>query len=173
MNVVEIDSKYLIYDESYYYENIPNLEKSIKIENATLNYIELIHGKSCLLAYYIVYLIISKNTLEPIINTPRNGLAFSGKLNDIDLGIYHAHLEDNNVLMWYVIKNEYNELILKLKCIKHPQNYDSVLKEIMKDPNGYDTTRNQYFKDYMNRTYLKENKYVLMFKDFIQFKYFS
>lgn len=170
MNIVKIESSYLKYNEGYYYDNIPNKVSFINVENDVLNYIELIHGKSSLLAYYIVYMIVSNNTLEPNINSPRNGLAFSDRLNNVDLGIYHAHLEDSNVLIWYIVKNEYSELLLKVKCIKHPQSYDTILKEIMKTTNGYDIVRKQYFKDYINNTYLKENKYVLLFKEFFNLK---
>lgn len=175
MNVVKIDTKFIKYNEAYYYEHIGYIESDFLIENSTLNYLDSINGDSCLIAYYIVYLIVSGNNLEPNINTPKNGLAFNSKIdsnksNDITIGIYHAHLPDENVLIWYVVRDEYNELILKVKCIKHPESYDTILRGIMKTTDGYDTIRKQYFKDYLKDTYLKENKYILMFKDFFNFK---
>ena len=154
---------------------ITECDDDFKVNNDTLALIETIHGDSCLIAYYIVYLIVSNNTLLPNINTPKNGLAFNSKIdsnksNDITIGIYHAHLPDENVLIWYVARDEYNELILKVKCIKHPQSYDTILRDIMKTTDGYDIFRKQYLKDYLKDTYLKENKYILMFKDFFNFK---
>jgi hypothetical protein len=175
MNVVNINKKHLGYNNDFYYINIPLINSKFKVEDNLVDYLETIHGDSCLIAYYIVYLIVSGNNLEPNINTPKNGLAFNSKIdsnksNDITIGIYHAHLPDENVLIWYVVRDEYNELILKVKCIKHPESYDTILRGIMKTTDGYDTIRKQYFKDYLKDTYLKENKYILMFKDFFNFK---
>ena len=171
MNIVEIDRKYKGYDNDFYYINIPQIDSKFKVDDDLVDYLETIQGDSCLIAYYIVYLIVSGNNLEPNINTPKNGLSFNSKIdsdksNDIIIGIYHAHLPDENVLLWYVVVDEYNELVLKIRCIKHPEKYDLILRDIMKIPNGYDIYRKEFFKDYLKHTYLKENKYILMFKEF-------
>lgn len=168
MRTVEIPKDFLKLNKEYYYVEIPDIECDYDIEQELLDHIESIHGSSCLLAYYVVYLIVSENTLLPNIKTPRTGLPFFDKITNTNLSIYHAHLEDNNVLIWYVDKNDSNDLILRIKCIKHPNKYDSIIKEIMLLPNSYDTINDRYMKDNINNTYLKENKFILMFKEFFK-----
>jgi len=67
MNVVKIDNKFIKYNEAYYYEHIGYIESDFLIENSTLNYLDSINGDSCLIAYYIVYLIVSGNDIFTII----------------------------------------------------------------------------------------------------------
>ena len=168
MKIVEINDEYKNFKIDDYDDLIQDSESMISVNRECLNSIEMIHGESCILAYYIVYLIVSSDSLIPNIKTPSNGLMFGDKSNNSKIGIYHAHLKDENVLIWYVEKNNSNDLILKVNCIQHPNKYEPILKEIMNSSNGYDTIRGMYFKDYIKDTYLKENKLILMFKDFLK-----
>jgi hypothetical protein len=64
------------------------------------------------------------------------------------------------VLIWYVTKDSYDNLNLEIEYIKHPDdidNYKTILKHIYKNTNGWNLYTGKYFKDYFNKTYLKEN----------------
>lgn len=156
MNIVNIKNNYKNYKIDDYDRMICETESIYLVDKEYLDYIDDISGDNSKKAYYITYLIVKDNVIEPDIETPKRGLTFfdrSGELSKI--GIYHAHLDETNILIWYLIKNEYGDLILRSIYMKHPDRYESILKDIMNSPNGYDIIRNEYFKNYKKQYIFK------------------
>ena len=107
--------------------------------------------------YYVIYKIITENTIAPksIKPTPDNGLSLHD-YNTGSLAIYHCHLNGDMVLIWYATKDSNDSLNLEIEYIKHPTNYDIILKNIYKTTDGWNTITKKYFKDYRKNTYLKD-----------------
>ena len=122
---------------------------------------------------YVLYKIITDIKLDLDISPiPKNGLEFNDYNNDNPLGIFHCHLNNDKVLIWYVEKIN-DKLNIKIEYIDHPQdNYESVLKKIYNSPYGYNMNINEYFKNYKSETYLKDS-FVFTWTDFIKNEKFS
>jgi len=145
----------------YFIKRISNNKSDFEISNSLKKDISLIPNRGDQqIIYYVLYKIITENKLDIDISpTPNNGLSFTDYDNKPNsLGIYHCHLNNNKVLIWYVEKVSTNILNLEIEYIDHPtDDYKSVLKNIYKNTNGYNTITNQYFKNYRSKTYLKDS----------------
>jgi len=158
MRIVYIDDKY---KNINFFSGLLISESSILLSNDDMIIIENIDIKNKKIVEYIVYRILDEENLVPDIKlTPINGLEYINKM-DISkgLGIYHAHLNNDMVLTWYL---EYidGDFYLKLIYDKHPNTNDSykpMLTNIYKNPKSYDIIRGKY---------LKEKLRVLNFNDF-------
>lgn len=72
------------------------------------------------LLYYVLYEILSQDTLTPTLNnTPTNGLLLFNKETNKSYDIYHVHLEEGCILLWYLIWNE-KSMSIHFDYIKHP-----------------------------------------------------
>jgi hypothetical protein len=110
--------------------------------------------------YYVLYKIITDNKLDINISpTPKNGILFTDLKNKPNsLEIFHCHLNNSKVLIWYVTKDQNDILNLEIKYIDHPSDdYKSILKNIYKNTDGFNTITNEYFKNYQRSTYLKDS----------------
>jgi hypothetical protein len=110
--------------------------------------------------YYVLYKIITDKKLDINISpSPKNGLLFTDYDNKPkSLEIFHCHLNNSKVLIWYVTKDQNDVLNLEIKYIDHPDDdYKSILIDIYKSTDGYNTVTNEYFKNYQKSTYLKDN----------------
>lgn len=72
------------------------------------------------------------------------------------------------VLIWYLEKRFDDELYLVIDYIKHPNDYKDNLIKIFKTDFGFNILTMNFFKNYKNNTYLKENKFILIFKNFLK-----
>lgn len=172
MRIVEIPSSFknntfdkldiIILDKGY--------DSNIFITEDELYSLTDIEHDNKLIIYYIVHKIITDKNLDiKDIKTPRNGLAFRDLNTKNDLGIYHAHLKNNMVLIWYVVKDGDESYELRLEYINHPNDgYISILKNIYKLKDSFHLIKSDYLRNLLNLTYLNENKYILNFLDFIK-----
>lgn len=147
-----------------------NFDSNIYINDDTLNIINDINNNdNKLLIYYIIYRIISDNDLNVSdIITPKNGLSFRDLKSKESLGIYHAHLNDYMVLIWYI--NKYDDgYELNIEYIKHPNDmYKNILKKIYNLNNSFHLYEYDYMKNLYINSYLNENKYILSFWNFLK-----
>ena len=149
-------------DQSFYNKSFSKNKSQFKLSKSLINFVNNIENKGDRqIIYYVIYRIITENKIDTSINpTPKNGLLFSDLKTKKSLGIYHCHLFGDMVLIWYVTKDSNDNLNLEIEYIKHPtdiDNYKTILKQIYKNPNGWNLYSKNYFKDYFNATYLKEN----------------
>lgn len=172
MNVVEVPGSFKNYTIKKMIDMILNISFNSDIfidENHLLSF-DNIDNDNKLIVYYIIYRIIKDERLNiSDINSPRNGLAFRDKKSGDIFSIYHAHLKNDMVLIWYVIKNEDDFYELKLEYVKHPDKYENILRRIYTDCESYSLEKNDYLKNLYKNTYLKENKIILKFLEFIKF----
>ena len=172
MNVVEVPNSIKQYSFSKLEDLILSINQKsiIYIDDNHLLSFDNIDNDNKLIVYYIIYRIIKDERLNiSDINSPRNGLAFRDKKSGDIFSIYHAHLKNDMVLIWYVIKNDDDFYELKLEYVKHPDKYDNILRRIYTDSESYSLEKNDYLKNLYKNTYLKENKIILKFLEFIKF----
>lgn len=102
------------------------------------------------LSLYIIYSISRSNSIIPPIHpTPKDGIELKNKSNYTGFGIYHAHLNDSNVLIWYLTWSN-KGYIIKFRYIEHPplsDDYRSIIQEIYKDSIGFNISIGEYFTD--------------------------
>lgn len=171
MNPVKIPINLKSKSIDWYFTNLYDNDSYINLDNNIYDTIDTIDNYNKIIVIYIIYQIITNSNLEPInMETPSGGFNFrnkNGKSFTDQLGIYHAHLENEMVLIWYLEKRLDNELYLIIDYIKHPESYKKILIGIFNTKYGFNIITNKYFNDYKSKTYLKENKYVKMFKFFL------
>ena len=104
---------------------------------------------------YVIYQILKNNDISPSSLNPKpsNGIELKNPTNLKPLGIYHIHLDDKYVLLWYL---EWNETGYSIKFLyeKHPpmnDDYRTIIETIYKDDNdGYNFELSDYFKNLKN-----------------------
>jgi len=122
---------------------------------------------------YILYQILLTNDLSPIGLNPKpsNGIELKNPTNNKPFGIYHLHLNEQYVFIWYASWDK-NGIFLNFRYIKHPlgnDNYETIIKEIYKNSNGYNFELENYFNDLLMILNFNINE-VLRFKEFINKK---
>lgn len=103
---------------------------------------------------------------------PRGGFEFINKKTDEGLGIYHAHIseDDKGVLIWYNIWTNKGISIYFEYISPHPNDYyKSIIKRLYETNNIIHIIRYQYLVDL--KYLLNENLYFMYFKQFE--KYFE
>ena len=155
----------------WFFDKLLVIDSDFLLDNDFFNTINDIDIYNRRTVTYIVYQIILNNDLKPnILQKPNGGFSFRDKVNKKygpSLGIYHVHLENEMVLLWYVEKRLDGELYLNIDYFKHPNNYIDQLRNIYKSNYGFNIENNTYFKNNISNTYLKENRYILFFKNFL------
>ena len=169
MNIVKIDNKYRNIN---FMNKIITIDSDYLIDLETLEFLENIDKINKDLVHYITYRILNDDTLMPnIYLIPKNGLEFINKKNRLlGLGVYHAHLNNEMVLSWYVEYND-GDYFLKFIYEKHPDSNDSykkMLKSIYRNNKSYNVFTNKYLIDDIHNTEFNENIYVLNFNEFIK-----
>jgi hypothetical protein len=161
MNKVILESDLNDKKIKYFIKRISNNKSDFEIPKSLMKDISLIQNRGDQqIIYYVLYKIITENKLHVNISPkPNKGLLFTDYDNKPNtLEIFHCHLNNNKVLIWYVSKDSNNNLNLEIEYIDHPDDdYKSVLKNIYKNTDGYNTIINQYFKNYISKTYLKDS----------------
>ena len=165
-------SKFISKPYEQYIEDFENIACNYYIDYENLNSvindcINDYHVKCCL---YICYAIVVGNKIDPYISTgvPKSGMELVDKrTNNIGMGIYHIHLPDSKVFLWYLTWSE-RGFFIKMKYITHPpanDDYISIAKEIYNDVDGFNISLNKYF--YQATYLLNENlKYLQTFESF-------
>jgi hypothetical protein len=155
-------------DQSFFNKEFSKNKSQFKLSKSLINFVNNIENKGDRqIIYFVIYKIITENKITPSINPiPQRGLSFNDNNTGL-LSIYHCHLFGDMVLIWYVTKDVNDNLHLEIEYIKHPIKYDDILKNIYKNTDGWNTITNQYFKDYRNSTYLKDN-FIQRWSNFIQ-----
>jgi hypothetical protein len=98
------DTRFII-DES----EIINLINSVSVNSTNLK-----------LVLFIIYSIIISDSLTPKIRLiPENGIELKNPENSNLFGIYHAHLEEGHILIWYMTFNS-DGYKIKFEYLKHP-----------------------------------------------------
>jgi len=162
MNKVIIENDLNNEDQAFFNKSFAKNKSKFNLSKELLKFVNNIQNRGDRqIIYYVIYRII---TDKDIVNigispTPNKGLSFIDYDNKPNsLGIYHCHLNNNKVLIWYVSKDANDILNLEIEYIDHPtDDYKSVLKNIYTNTNGYNTITNQYFKNYRSKTYLKDS----------------
>jgi len=176
MRIIKIPNEFKNskYTFEWFYNVIKSQKSSIYLINKEiLNEILLIENLENLkLVLYIIYKILIQNSLTPNISpTPSNGIEFKNPNSNEYLGIYHAHLNDGYVLIWYLIYNEYG-YCLNFDYIKHPpanDNYKTIIKDIYgRNDDGFNLEYDEYFINLFNilNFDIKEIK-ILKFKEYL------
>lgn len=173
MRPVKIEYSLKDKDCDWYFLELYTLNSIFSFEYDTEVCIENMPDNDKLTSLYVLYKIIKNDNLLPNINLkPNRGILFRNRnkkdilSNDLlkydPLGIYHCHLNNDMVLIWYIEKN-LNNFIIRIKYIKHPSdNYKNILTEIYKNDLGYNLIKMEYFKDYFKNVYLSERKYIFL-----------
>ena len=162
MNEIIIEKSLSNKNISWYYKELYNNNSDFNIKNDVYELLPNISKDNEILILYVLYKIITDNILDVNISpTPRNGLSFTDLDNKPNsLGIYHCHLKNNMVLIWYVEKDSNNDFNIKIEYIIHPtltDNYKITLKNIYKNKDGFNTITGDYFSNYRFFTYLKDS----------------
>ena len=159
LRTVNIENSLVKKNISFYYKELYSNNSDFNITNDTFNKINGIDKNDEILILYVLYKIITENKIDPnsINPTPKRGLFFSDLKTKKSLGIYHCHLHDNMVLIWYLEKYSNGDFNLEIEYIQHPRSYDNILKHIYKNTDGWNLYTGKYFKDYINTTYLKDH----------------
>ena len=166
MREVKIESKYKGVN---FLDKIYDKDSRFLIDNETESLLYNIDSVNIDIVGYIVYRILESDTILPdIYDRPRSGLEFLDKNNSEEMYIFHAHLKNEMILIWYIdyINGDY---YLRLKYLKHPNSYKDILKEIYSDKNSYDMRKNKYLKDILSNSYLNEKYSILNFNDFLKY----
>jgi hypothetical protein len=170
LRTVKIANEYRKFDANYF-KNFINTKKSDFIFDID-NILIIKNSRNLLLSLYIIHLIsisndISANNINP---KPLNGIQLINPENNKLIGIYHAHLNDNFILIWYLCWNE-NGYIIKFEYLIHPpanDNYQSIIKEIYKrNDDGFNLELNDYFINLNNIVNFNINEDVLKFNQYI------
>ena len=173
MNKVIVEPELNIKEKPFFNKEFSKNKSDFKLSKNLLKFVNEIENRGDRqIIYYVIYKIITEGKLDIDISpTPKNGLSFT----DLDnkpksLGIYHCHLNNSKVLIWYVSKDSDNNINLEIQYINHPSDdYKSVLKYIYENTDGYNTVTNQYFKDYRGSTYLKDSfRFIKKWLSFIK-----
>lgn len=161
MNKVIIEDELNIKENSFFNKVFAKNKSRYKLSKDLIKEVNDIENRGDRqIIYYVLYKIITENKLDINISpTPKNGLLFIDFDNKSKyLGIYHCHLNNTKVLIWYVSKDQNDILNLEIKYIDHPiDDYKSTLKNIYKNTDGYNIITNEYFKNYRKSTYLKDS----------------
>lgn len=161
MNKVIIEPDLNIKDQSFFNKSFAKNRSIFDISKDIIIFVNSLNNRGDRqIIYYVLYKIITENRLDVNISpTPNNGLLFTDYDNKGNsLEIFHCHLNNDMILIWYVEKDSSNNLNLKIEYIKHPNdNYKLVLKNIYKNTDGFNIITNEYFKNYRSSTYLKDN----------------
>jgi len=161
MNKVIIENDLNNEDQAFFNKSFAKNKSKFNLSKELLKFVNNIQNRGDRqIIYYVIYKIITENKLHVNISPrPNKGLLFTDYDNKPNtLEIFHCHLNNNKVLIWYVEK-DYNDILnLEIEYIDHPtDDYKFVLKNIYKNTNGYNTITNQYFKNYRSKTYLKDS----------------
>jgi hypothetical protein len=154
MREIRIPSPFNRYDTDWFYQYIKTYNSEFYIDIKRLdNLIDRINSeiniKSIL---YVIYQILINNDLSPSSLNPKpsNGIELRNPTNLNPLGIYHIHLDDKYVLLWYLEWND-NGYSIKFLYEKHPptnDNYRTIIESIYNGNNdGYNFELEDYFKN--------------------------
>jgi hypothetical protein len=161
MNKVIVDDELNVKEQSFFNKAFSKNKSNFKLSRYLLKSVNDFENRGDRqIIYYVLYKIITENKLHINVSPiPKNGLSFIDLNNKpTSLGIYHCHLNNSKVLIWYVTKDSSNNLNLEIEYIDHPSDdYKQVLKNIYENTQGYNTITGQYFKDYRTSTYLKDS----------------
>ena len=169
MNKVRIPDELNEKDSLFFVSKIIKIKSDIHISKDVIYFVNNIENRGDKqIILYVLYKIAMGGRIDVVIDpTPKNGLQFTDYKSKESLCIFHCHLNNDKVLIWYLEKIN-DKLNLKIEYIDHPQDdYKMILNNIYKNSNGYNIYTNQYFKDYKNNTYLKDN-FIFKWKDFIK-----
>ena len=170
MNVIKIPRNYKQYDILFFFNFIKTYTESKYIINKQqINNISKIdnYDNQQLILYVIYEILISDNLVAPVFPTPNNGmkLIINKDKESFHSGIYHAHLNDEYVLIWYITWDEYG-VHLNLEYLKHPSDdYKSLIKRIYKVEYGYNENYYDYF---INISKIIKENIITKFKRFLQ-----
>ena len=161
------------YDINFFYNFIKTYKESVYIINNDHLYklLSNIEYSNLKIVLYTIYQILINDSLYPtsLFPTPSNGIELKNPDTQDLLGIYHAHLNDEYILIWYLTWNEEGQII-KFEYIKHPSdNYKKIINEIYnRNDDGFNIEFGEYFKDITNIVKYNINEKILHFKDFIK-----
>ena len=165
MNPVKIENEYKKID---FDKELITIDSDYYLDSETLILLDDIDISNRDTVKYVVYKILLKSKVFTDLNpTPKNGIEFVNKINRKEyLGIYHIHLNNEMVLIWYIELKD-NQYYLKLEYLKHPKSYKDILKSIYNKPYAYDVYKKEFLKNCIHNTEFNENKYILNFKTFL------
>lgn len=160
--------------------NLDILNKIINIQNSyyfiepdTLNeFLDIDNYKNSKLILYTIYTILKSNNLTPteLQPTPQHGLQLSNPTTKESYGIYHLHLRNKYILIWYLVITPEHGNTIKLEYLPHPppkDDYRTIVKDIYsRDDFGYNSDIGELFTNIPN--IIKESKkYISLYKTFI------
>lgn len=170
MRIVNIPSTFNKYDSEWYINFIRSYDSRFYINGIYLNLIlSKVDEVNINIVLYVIYqILINDNLSTSSLNPkPSNGIELLNPFNLKPIGIYHVHLKNGYVLLWYL---EWNEMGYSLRFLyeKHPpmnDNYKTIIESIYNgDNDGYNIELQNYFKDIksiLNFNILEYNKFVL------------
>jgi len=176
MNIAKIPKPFKNYENAWFI-NFINTFKFISFDINKLEIAKLIdlsnESNIKIILYTIHQMLVCDSINPPTINPkPTNGIELKNPNTSELFGIYHIHLNDGFVLLWYLIWNESGQHI-KFNYLKHPpsnDNYKTIIKEIYKrNDDGYNLDIESYFinSQHILNSYINE-KIIMTFKDFIK-----
>ena len=172
MRILKIPRPFIGYSDDWFKKFIETYNSNYQVDiNYLNNLISTIENVNIKLLLYLIYQILLTNELSPLSLNPKplNGIEFRNPNNNKQLGVYHIHLNDGYVLIWYVSWNEMG-IMLNFKYLKHPpsnDNYTKILKEIYKSEYGYNFELGDYFKDLTNILNFNINE-ILNYYNFVK-----
>ena len=177
MNAVKIPLPFKSYDNSWFINFITTYKSNyFEVRKSELvNIINLADESNIKIILYVIYQIILNDLIDPSsINPKPNGIELKNPNTLVPLGIYHIHLNDGYVLLWYLIWNKNNKII-KFEYLQHPprnDNYKTIIKEIyQRNDKGFNETEVDYFIDIQHILNFDINENLIMtFKDFIKIR---
>lgn len=177
MRVINLPNKYkkLSADELFQKLDSFRFSKYILSEKISEILAKIKDFENLKIILYILISILENNNLAPsnLNPKPSNGIQLSNPDTKFPLGVYHVHLNNSYVLIWYITNNRFGKNII-MEYIKHPpgnDNYLTILQDIYsRNDDGFNEDRNVYFKDSTKETYFDITIYENIIKRFDIFK---
>lgn len=173
MKTVQISKKLKNFTVPEIIDNISELGSGDYITNNVKNILSNISDeRNAKLVLYVIHTILKSNNLSPkeLRPTPEHGIQLSNPTTKEPYGIYHIHLRNKYVLIWYLVINPEYGNIINFEYMPHPppnDDYRTVVKDIYNRGDfGYNSDKGEFFMNIPN--IIKEsNKYISLYKQFI------